>query len=265
MLALASAGGSWAQVSSTIRGEVSDQSGAIVAGVELILTDVETSVQRRTISNDAGNFEIPNLKKGVYRLEVRAQGFKAFKAEDLILESAQVRRVDVSLQVGETATEVTVQALAAVINPEETKLAGSVTVKNYQFSPQSGIDRFNPSMFLVTLPNVAPSQGGGHDWTISGMRGSQIEEGLDGAPTQGTVNQIHNMEDVEEVKIVTVNNSAEHPRAGYFNLVGKRGYNAFHGTAVYYVQNSALNSRDFFDPRRVPQKFHIFGASAMTA
>lgn len=261
-LALAAAGGALAQVSSTIRGAVTDQSGAIVTGVELILTDVETSVQRRTISNDAGNFEIPNLKKGVYRLEVRAQGFKAFKAEDLILESAQVRRVDVSLQVGETATEVTVQALAAVINPEETKLAGSVTVKNYQFSPQSGIDRFNPSMFLVTLPNVAPSQGGGHDWTISGMRGSQIEEGLDGAPTQGTVNQIHNMEDVEEVKIVTVNNSAEHPRAGYFNLVGKRGYNAFHGTAVYYVQNSALNARDFFDPRRVPQKFHIFGASA---
>lgn len=251
-----------AQVNSTIRGEVTDQTGATVSGAVVVVTDVQTSVQRNTISNEAGNYEIPDLKKGVYQLEVKAPGFRTFKADDLILESAQIRRVDVPLQVGETASEVTVQALAAVINPEESKLAGTVGVKNYQFSAQSGIDRFNPSMFLVTLPNIAPSQGGGHDWTISGIRGSQIEEGLDGAPTQGTVNQIHNMEDVEEVKIVTVNNSAEHPRAGYFNMVGKRGYNAFHGTGVYYVQNSFLNARDFFDPRRVPQKFHIFGGSA---
>ncbi len=252
----------WAQVSSSIRGAVTDQTGAVVAGVELVLTDVETNVQRRTLSNEAGNFEIPDLKKGVYTLEAKSKGFKSFKADDLILESAQIRRVDVALQLGDTATEVTVQALAAVINPEDSKVSASVTEKNYQYSAQSGIDRFNPSMFLVTLPNVAPSQGGGHDWTISGIKGGQIEEGMDGAPTQGTVNQIHNMEDVEEVKIVTVNNSAEYPRAGYFNLVGKRGYNAFHGTAVYYVENSALNGREFFDPRRAPQKFHIFGASA---
>lgn len=253
--------GIFGQVSSTIRGEIADQTGARVPGAQLVLTDVETNVQRKTVSNEAGNYEIPNLKKGVYSLEVKAAGFKSFKADDLILESAQVRRLDVPLQVGEAATEVTVQALAAVINPDESKLAGAITQKNYEFSPQSGIDRFNPSMFLVTLPNIAPSQGGGHDWTISGMGGGQIEEGLDGAPTQGTVNQIHNMEDVEEVKIVTVNNSAEYPRAGYFNLVGKRGFNAYHGTAVYYLQNSGLNARDFFDPRRVPQKFHIFGAS----
>lgn len=261
LLSLAGALSLEAQVNSTIRGEVSDQSGAIVAGAMITVTDVETNVHRQTVSTEAGIYEIPNLKKGVYRLEVKAPGFKAFRADDLILESAQIRTVDVPLQVGETTSEVTVQALAAVINPEESKLAASVSVKNYQFSAQSGIDRFNPSMFLVTLPNIAPSQGGGHDWAISGIRGSQIEEGLDGAPTQGTVNQIHNMEDVEEVKIVTVNNSAEHPRAGYFNLVGKRGYNAFHGTGVYYVQNSFLNARDFFDPRRVPQKFHIFGGS----
>lgn len=251
-----------AQTSSIIRGTVNDSTGAVIAGAEMVLTDIETNVQRRTISNEAGNYEIPDLKRGTYRLESKVSGFKTFKADDLILESAQIRRLDVTLEVGDTASEVTVQAMAAVINPEEGKLTASITSKNYQFSAPSGIDRFNPSMFLVTLPNIAPSQNGGHDWSIAGTRSSQIEEGMDGAPTQGTVNQIHNMEDVEEVKIVTVNNSAEHPRAGYFNLVGKRGYNAYHGTAVYYVENSALNARDFFDPQRVPQKFHIFGGSA---
>src|SRR2546427_641108 len=138
----------------------------------------------------------------------------------------------------------------------------TVTVKTYQESPQSGIDRFNPTMLLMMLPSVQPTVGGGNDFSISGVGGSQIEEGMDGAVTQGSVNQIHNMEDVEEVKVVTINNSAEYPRAGYFNLVGKRGYNAFHGTAVYYFQNSALNARSFFDPERAPLKFHIFGASA---
>jgi hypothetical protein len=129
-----------------------------MSGVDVSLTDVETNVQRRTASNDAGNYEIPDLKKGVYRLETKAAGFKIFRADALILESSQVRRLDIVLEVGDTSTEVTVQALAAVINPEEAKVSSAVTVKNYQFSPQSGIDRFNPSMFLVTLPNVQPSQ-----------------------------------------------------------------------------------------------------------
>ena len=251
-----------AQVSSRIRGAITDPSGAVVANAEVTVTDVATNVARKSVSNEAGNFEFPDMQKGVYRLEIRAPGFQSFRADDLILESAEIRRVDAVLQIGETTTEVTVQARAAVINTDDSKVAGTITNKNYEFSPQSGIDRFNPSMYLVTLPNVQPSQGGGHDWTIAGIRGSQIEEGLDGVPTQGTVNQIHNMEDVEEVKIVTVNNSAEHPRAGYFNLVGKRGFNDFHGSAVYYLQNSALNARDYFDPARVAQKFHIFGASA---
>src|SRR5690349_25123718 len=183
-----------AQTSSTIRGTVTDATGAVVSGAELVLTDIETNVPRRTVSNEAGNYEIPDLKRGVYRLEAKAPGFKTFKADDVIVESAQIRRVEVSLQLGDTATEVTVQALAAVINPEDSKVTAAVTEKNYQFSAQSGIDRFNPSMFLVTLPNIAPSQNGGHDWSIAGTRSSQIEEGMDGAPTQGTVNQIHNME-----------------------------------------------------------------------
>ena len=97
---------------------------------------------------------------------------------------------------------------------------------------------------------------------MAGATGNQIEEGLDGSVTQGTVNQIHNMEDVSEVKIVTNNNSAEYPRAGYFNLVGKRGYNGFHGNSVYYFQNSALNAREYFDARKTPLVYHIFGASA---
>src|SRR5207248_2530576 len=123
-----------AQTSSTLRGTVSDASGAVVSGAEMVLTYVETNVPRRTVSNEAGNYEIPDLKRGVYRLEAKARGFKTFKADELIIESDQIRRVEVSLEVGDTSIEVTVQALAAVINPEESKLTAAVTEKNYQFS-----------------------------------------------------------------------------------------------------------------------------------
>src|SRR6266699_2310425 len=106
---------------STVRGTATDQTGSVVPGVNVTVTDVQTNVQRSAVTNQTGNFEIPDLKQGTYRLQAQAAGFKTFVAEELILESSQIRRVDVALQVGEAASEVTVNASAAVINVEESK------------------------------------------------------------------------------------------------------------------------------------------------
>src|SRR5262245_56941782 len=96
---------------SVMRGTVNDQSGAVMPGAEISVTDLATNIKvRTTISDSNGNFEIPDLKPSNYRLRAEKTGFKPYIADDLLLDSGQTRRVDIILQVGATTEEVTVKA-----------------------------------------------------------------------------------------------------------------------------------------------------------
>src|SRR2546427_4375082 len=244
----------------TVRGNVVDQTGAVIVSAAVSVIDAATNVLRSVLTTAAGDFEVPELKPGTYRLEVSARGFKTYVAEALQLQSNQVSRVDVRLEIGDASTRVLVDAAPPVINLEEAKVAATVSNKTYENSPMGARNRWNPNMMLATMPQVQPSNSS-NNFTISGITGNQIEEGMDGSPTQNTVNQIHNTEDVEEVLIVTNNNSAQYPRAGYFNLVGKRGYNDFHGKLAYYFQNNALNAREYFAAQKASAIYVPYAAS----
>src|SRR5947207_12921620 len=83
---------------------------AVVPGVEITLTAVGTNVAVRTVLSDAnGNFEMPDLKPGLYRLKADLAGFKSFLADAVRLDGVQTRRIDVTLEVGTTAETVTVE------------------------------------------------------------------------------------------------------------------------------------------------------------
>ena len=93
---------------STVRGVATDTSGAVVAGAGITLTNLETNSKREVKTNGEGDFEIPDLQRGTYRLTAAAPGFKTFVVDDIILEGSQIRRVNVSLEVGSVGTEVVV-------------------------------------------------------------------------------------------------------------------------------------------------------------
>ena len=262
-LALLSLPGLLAQtVLSTVLGTVADQTGAVVPGAEITLRDVGTNLTRSTISDDLGNFQFTDIQYGTYRLTTEMPGFKTSISDNVLVESSQVRRVDILLEIGEATTEVTVEAGAAVIETEESKISAGFDVENYQSTPQLGMDRFNANMILATLPGVQMDEFG-FGMNVAGLDGSRnFQEGMDGAPTDGTVNNVNQMEDTVEVKIITANNTAEYSRAAYFNLVTKRGNNDFHGNAYWYNINSALAARQYFAPEKATQNVHIMGASA---
>src|SRR5512143_1531701 len=78
----------------TLRGTVTDQSGAIVPGADIVVTDLVTNVEvRKLLSDSNGNYEIPDLKPGTYRVRVGMTGFRAFVADSLKLDGGQIRRV----------------------------------------------------------------------------------------------------------------------------------------------------------------------------
>src|SRR5262245_18336236 len=92
-----------------LRGTVTEQSGAALPDVVITVTDLTTSLKVRTITTDGnGNFEIPDLKLGSYRVNAEKTGFRAYVADNLVIDAGQTRRLDISLPVGQATDSVTV-------------------------------------------------------------------------------------------------------------------------------------------------------------
>src|SRR4030095_2269060 len=132
---------------STIRGTVLDVTRLPVTGVEIKVKNLGTNLVRSVVSNENGDFEIADLLRGTYRLTATQTGFRTFIAENLILESNQIRRVDVTLELGPVASQVTVSADAAVIATDTAKIQGSYADRNFKDAPWTGDGR-NPYYLL---------------------------------------------------------------------------------------------------------------------
>src|SRR5262245_3844181 len=100
---------------STIRGTTADPSGAIIAGAEINAVNLETNEKRTVTSNQSGDFEIPDLNRGRYRLTATHPGFKTFIADQIVVEGQQVRRVNVTFEIGAVGTEITVRSGAQLL------------------------------------------------------------------------------------------------------------------------------------------------------
>jgi len=254
-VAVAGVGSLAAQLTvSTIRGTAKDPTGAVVAGAEITIVNLGTNLQRVVVTNENGDFEVPDLQRGTYRLTTSHAGFKNWVADNIILEANQIRRIDVALELGTVGAEVTVRADAAVISTESAKIQSSFTNQRFDDAPLVGDGR-NPQMVLTTLPLVQQT-GGVYGIQVAGQPAGQVQEGIDGHTGDGTSLSGINIHDYQEVVMVQSNNSAEYSRVGYFNFITKSGTNQFHGRAHYWHQNSALSARNFFDATKPKNLFH---------
>jgi len=239
---------------STVRGTAADSTGALVVDADITLVNLETNIKRSARTNANGDFEFPDVLRGTYRLTATASGFKTFVAENIILETGQVRRINVAFEIGAVNAEVTVSAAAAVIATDTAKIQTQFTNQRFDEAPLIGDGR-NPGLILTTLPYVQ-SAGGIYSVQMAGQSNSQIQEGIDGHTSDGAVNQVSNIHIVQEVIAVPTNNSAEYSRVGYFNMTVKSGTNAYHGRAAFYHRNSALRARNFFESVKPQAKTH---------
>jgi hypothetical protein len=241
---------------STIRGHVADPSGAAIVGSSIKLINIETAVERDVATNNDGDFEIPDLQRGRYRMTVSHPGFRNFVAENIVLETSTIRRVDATLELGSVGTEVMVQANAAVIDTDSAKIQGSFTKQRFEEAPWIGDGR-NPQVIMATLPMVQTTSGV-YGIQVAGLPVSQTQTAIDGLGGDGNSLQTANVHIMQDVNIVVGNNSAEFSRPGYINMTTKGGSNQWHGTAAYWHQNSALAARNFFDARKPAALFHTY-------
>jgi len=150
----------------TLRGTVTDPTSALVPGAEITVTETATNIEARRISSDAnGNYEIPGLKPGTYRVKADKAGFRSFIAESMLLDAGQVRRVDITLQVGATAETITVQAGAALIQTDTGVISGELDKKKFLDRPL--VDVYpSPLALMTTMPGI---QGNGWNLVMAGI------------------------------------------------------------------------------------------------
>ena len=116
----------YAQTSTaTLTGSVRDQSGAMIPGVTVIVTDPARGTSLSTITNEGGSYVIPALNPGTYSLGVTLPGFKSFQNDGIVLQVAQVARIDIALEVGQVGQLVDIAACmgaADVVEIDEWRL-----------------------------------------------------------------------------------------------------------------------------------------------
>ncbi len=247
-------------LSATLRGAVTDTSGATIPGATITLSEPSTGrVVRTATSSSTGDYEFDALQPSTYVLRCDAKDFKSFEAQDIVLDPGQIRRVDPVLTVGETSTTVTVSAGAAVINTESATMTQTFSQAQQEKAPL--VSTFPDAYILLTLsPGV---QGGNGDYpVINGQQQTQQAQGFDGIPDDLYGEQSNNSNFFEQSSANTFNAPAESAVPADIELVTHRGTNSFHGTASYQIYDSVLNASEYFPPPKTPYILHEWNLAA---
>ncbi len=234
----------YAQVNlATLRGTVLDSSGAAVDNANVILTEPATGIKiRQVVTDNNGNYEVPDVKPGTYQLNVEKTGFESFVARDILLESGQIRRQDAKLKIGAVTESVQVTAGAAVISTESGTVEGTFSAKDNDKAPLVSIYP-TPYSLLTTISGV---QGGGGVYpVVNGLGQAQQTQSFDGIPNDTSGEQSDNSNFFEQVTAVTINAPADSARPVQINEVTKRGTDRFHGKASYKIYSSALDAAPY--------------------
>lgn len=251
----------------TMRGTVTDASGAVVANATVKITNQEQSVAREVVTDAQGNYEVPNLLAGRYTITIQSAGFKQFTQTDLVLDARQVLRVDAAMQVGQVGETVTIQGGAAVINTETQTIAASFDSQKVLSLPANyrGAGSTSPYRLLAALPGVQSDNGFG--FSIQGALPHQTEVSVDGISTVNVRSNgpqrdnFPSAESINEMKVQAVGNNAEYGQVADITTTSKGGTNDFHGAAFDYHQNAALDAKPFGAPSKPGKVANTFGGT----
>lgn len=156
--------------SGTITGLVTDSTGAVVPGASVTVTNEDTQVSQKFVSDAAGEYVSPYLEPGRYTVTVESKGFSVFRQIGTVLTAGQRVEVNAKLQVGSTATTVQVQAQGVALQTETTSVQGSVSSTVIEAVPDVN---HNPFYFATLLPGVVA-----HDEQLSSMTAYSFGVGM---------------------------------------------------------------------------------------
>jgi hypothetical protein len=275
-LALVAAPAFAQKITATLRGTVTDASGAVMPGAKVTITNEGTGLTRNATTNSAGLYSFAELPVGSYRIDVEQAGFKTEVRTHVALSVAEARAVDVELRPGDLTETVSVEVAAVAVKTVGGDVSGLITGDHARELPLNGRNFMQLSLLQ---PGVSAVQGfntqdkglaGASDVSVSGGSTASNLWMVDGANNNDvgsnrTILVYPSVDAIEEFKIQRNNYGAEFGQAGgaQVNLVTRGGTNEFHGSGYYYGRRDEWNSTDYFlkqaGQEKAPLKWDDFG------
>ena len=232
-------------------GTIYDQSGAVVPGATVVATNVATGVSGTATSTSSGQYRIPNLAVGTYRLAVTASGFTKAELTNISVDLNRTATANITLQIGQAVTTVEVSGAGAVIDTTTAQVGTTFEPRQMEDLPitAGGSGVINLSLLSAGV-STSGAVGVGSGPSIGGQRprnNNFTVEGIDNnsKSVTGPLSVIPN-DAVADFTLLSNQFSPEygHSAGGQFNQVVKSGTNEFHGMLTEYLQNRHLNAAD---------------------
>ena len=260
----------FAQGTAQITGTISDATGALLPGVDVSVTNTATGATRAVVSNETGAYSLQSLPIGAYQLEVSLPGFQTF-VQTGVLAVNDSANVNVSLQVGQVAQTIEVQANAALV---ETRTVGVGELIESERILQLPLNGRNVTE-LIILSGAAVSTGtsssrsmpGQQEISVAGSQQGAVAYLLDGAPHNNWYDNLSLPlpfpDALGEFKIETsALQASQGLRSGAnVNAVTRSGTNEFHGNAFWFVRNDLFGAREYGAARNSTLKRNQYGGT----
>jgi hypothetical protein len=274
-----------AEVGGKITGVVKDQTGLVIPGATVVVTNAETGVKLAVTTDQDGVFTFPVLSVGQYQIDVTSDAFKSYRKTGMVIDINSAVVLDVTLQVKEQDQSVVVTESPAQVETTDTQLGqvlGSKKVTEIPLNGRSYTDLFATQVGVTPLTTSGAgnsTSGGGFgtvpvagatntgQFSINGQREDANGFSLNGASVQEGIGEqagiIPNLDSIAEFRILTSNTDAEYGNysGGLINVVTKSGGNAFHGSIFEFFRNTDLDAKNYFSTQRSVFQQNQFGGT----
>jgi hypothetical protein len=242
--------------SADLAGTILDESKAVLPGATLLVTHLDTGIERQSVSDGEGRFSVPALPPGSYRLRADLQGFTPTVVERVELTLGGSTSITITMMVGRLNEGVLVTAESPLVELERAVLATTVSREQIEGLPINGRNFISFSLIAPgVMSDRIPVQGAtattGLSFAGQRARSNNITvDGLDNNDSMvGSVRATFSQEAVQEFQVLTQGYTAEFGKAsgGVVNIVTKSGGNVPAGSAFAYVRDDALNAKEYFE------------------
>ncbi len=262
---------------STLSGRVTDPSGAAVPKAKVVATEANTGSKSEASTSTEGEFSLPFLAPGQYRLAVEVQGFKKYTQSGITIGTNMRITQDVALQIGSQGESVTVTADVGLLSTASASVGQVISAKQIENMPMNGrtaltlaqlaygVTPTSDPRFTRPFDNAGPS-----GFSMGGGQSQSNEILLDGAPDMTRNRRVaYNppVDSVAEVKVEAFQPDAAYGNTagGTVNVVMKGGTNEIHGSLYEFNQVSKLKATPFFtnasNQKKPVTRFNQFGGS----
>lgn len=272
--------GLFAQANSEINGIVTDQTGAVVSGANITLTDPATGFTKSMVSDGTGLYDIPGLNAAKYNVKVTAPGFETYEQKGVVVDISRTFRVDVKLTVGIETQTVTVEANALAVQVDSNVVSTLINEQQITELPTNGRNVIGLAALGLGVSGNLPdlqspfSVTANYSISFNGLNQAHNVWMIDGAEAYdrgsgGKMSVMPSQDALGEFQVLASNYPPDYGIAsgGTITMSIKSGAKTFHGGAWEFNRNDALDAHNYFDnnhgqnSKKSELRYNVYGAN----